>query len=49
MRNIFALSAGVQKTLYWQLLQAAGDRDDLMTLMYGKIGMSPLTTRTKGW
>ena len=42
MRNVFALSAGVQKTLYWQLIgrdPPKGDRDDLMTLMYGKIGM----------
>jgi hypothetical protein len=39
MRNLFAFSAGVQKTLYWQLLHVHGDRDDLMTLMFGKIGM----------
>jgi hypothetical protein len=39
MRNLFAFSAGVQKTLYWQLLQAHGDRNNLMTLMFGKIGM----------
>ncbi len=39
MRNIFAFSAGVQKTLYWQLLAAPGNRDDLMNFMYGKIGM----------
>lgn len=42
MRNVFALSAGVQKTLYWQLIgrdPPKGKRDDLMTLMYGKIGV----------
>ncbi len=39
MRNLLAFSAGVQKTLYWQFLNAHADRDDLMTLMYGKIGM----------
>lgn len=39
MRNLFALSDGVQKTLYWQLLDFVGPRDDLMTLMYGKIGL----------
>lgn len=39
MRNVLALSAGVRKTLYWQLLDAHGARNDLMTLMFGKIGM----------
>lgn len=39
MRNLFALSAGVQKTLYWQLLEPRGDPNDLMMLMFGKIGM----------
>jgi hypothetical protein len=39
MRNLLALSDGVQKTLYWDLLYASGPRDDLMTLMYGKIGL----------
>lgn len=39
MRNLLALSAGVQKTIYWQFLNIHGNRDDLMTLMYGKIGM----------
>jgi hypothetical protein len=39
MRNLLAFSAGVQKTLYWQFLGAHGDRDDIMTLMYGKIGL----------
>jgi hypothetical protein len=39
MRNVLGLSAGVQKMLYWQFLNAHGDRDDMMTLMYGKIGM----------
>ncbi len=39
MRNVLGLSAGVQKMLYWQFLYGHGDRDDVMTLMYGKIGM----------
>lgn len=39
MRNVFALSAGVERTLYWDLLAAPGDPNDLMNLMYGKIGM----------
>lgn len=39
MRNLLGLSAGVQKLLYWQFLDAHGERDDMMTLMYGKIGL----------
>jgi hypothetical protein len=42
MRNVFALSAGVQKTIYWYLpgLPISGkDRYNVMSLMYGKIGM----------
>jgi len=39
MRNVLALSAGVQKTLYWDLWNDASNRDDLMTLMYGKVMM----------
>ena len=39
MRNLFAFAAGVQRTLYWDLLHANGPRDDVMTLMYGKIGL----------
>jgi hypothetical protein len=39
MRNLFAFSAGVQKTLYWQLMDLRTNRDNMMTLMYGKIGL----------
>ncbi len=39
MRNLFALSAGVQKMIYWQFLGDTGKRGDLMTFMYGKVGM----------
>ena len=39
MRNLFAFSAGVQKTLYWELLEMRANRDHMMTLMYGKIGL----------
>ena len=39
MRNIFAFSAGVQKTLYWELFHDPMERDNLMTLMYGKIAL----------
>jgi hypothetical protein len=39
MRNVLALSAGVQKTLYWALHSDTPDRDDVMNLMYGKIAM----------
>ncbi|HVU36449.1 MAG TPA: hypothetical protein VHE61_23625 [Opitutaceae bacterium] len=39
MRNLFALSAGVERLLYWELLAVTGPRDDLMTLMFGKVGL----------
>jgi hypothetical protein len=42
MRNVFALSAGVQKTIYWYLpgFPVNGkERYNVMSLMYGKIGM----------
>lgn len=39
MRNVFAFSAGVQKTLYWELFADQLERDNLMTLMYGKISL----------
>jgi len=45
MRNLLALSAGVQKTVYWYLPVADIDgpaRFDLMALMYGKIGLLEL-------
>ncbi len=49
IRNILALSAGVQKTIYWQLAfdpddptaDAAG-RDSIWSLIYGKIGLVEL-------
>ncbi|HXD00254.1 MAG TPA: hypothetical protein VN048_13010 [Verrucomicrobiae bacterium] len=39
MRNVLAFSAGVQKTLYWDLHNDPQPRDNLMTLMYGKIAL----------
>ena len=39
IRNVLALSAGVERTAYWQLLTLSMPRDNLMQLMYGKIGM----------
>jgi Beta-galactosidase len=42
MRNVFAFSAGVQKTIYWQLPRIPQDgeaRFHIMALMYGKIGL----------
>ncbi len=36
MRNVLALSAGVQKTMYWDLWHDTSQRDDLMHLMYAK-------------
>jgi hypothetical protein len=42
MRNVIGVCAGVQRLLYWDLLSAKGPRDDLMTLMYAKIGLLEL-------
>ena len=39
MRNVLAFSAGVQKTLYWDLHNDQQPRDNMMTLMYGKIAL----------
>jgi hypothetical protein len=39
IRNILALSAGVERTSYWQLVELTLPRDTLMQLMYGKIGL----------
>jgi hypothetical protein len=42
VRNLFALSAGVQKTIYWFLPADSVDGDarfNVMALMYGKIGL----------
>jgi hypothetical protein len=36
-RNVLALSAGVQRTMYWDFWHDTTKRDDLMTLMYGKL------------
>jgi hypothetical protein len=36
MRNILAFSAGVQKTMYWDLWHDTNEKNDLMTLMFGK-------------
>jgi hypothetical protein len=48
VRNLFALSAGVQKTIYWYLPAdpIEGDaRFNVMTLMYGKIGLVAHTSQ----
>ncbi len=37
MRNVLALSAGVRRTLFWDLSHDTSARDDVMTLMYGKL------------
>ncbi len=37
MRNMLALSAGVQKTMYWDLWHGTSRRDDMMHLMYSKM------------
>ncbi|MGA2182224.1 MAG: hypothetical protein ABSH47_04285 [Bryobacteraceae bacterium] len=36
MRNLLALSAGVQKTMYWDLWHDTSRRNDMMHLMYAK-------------
>jgi hypothetical protein len=37
MRNMLALSAGVRKTMYWDLWHDTSRRDDMMHLMYSKM------------
>lgn len=40
MRNLFALSGDVQKTIYWYLPEShatGADRFNMMNLMYGKL------------
>jgi hypothetical protein len=39
MRNLLGLAANVKAMIYWDLLNTPGRRDDLMNLMYGKIGL----------
>ena len=39
VRNVLALSAGVERTAYWELLTLTMPRDNMMMLMYGKVGM----------
>lgn len=36
IRNVLALSAGIQETFYWDLWHDTNDQYNLMTLMYGK-------------
>jgi hypothetical protein len=51
VRNLFALSAGVQKTVYWYLPAtpiAGADRFNLMALMYGKIGLLEVEGKALG-
>jgi hypothetical protein len=42
-RNVFALAAGVQKTLYWDIWHDTSNRDDMMTIMYGKLKLMERT------
>ncbi len=37
VRNVLALSAGVRRTLYWDLTHDTSARDNVMTLMFGKL------------
>lgn len=36
MRNLLSLSVGVQKTMYWDLWGDTHNKNDIMTLMFGK-------------
>jgi hypothetical protein len=38
-RNLLALSAGVRRTLFWDLWHDTSERYDVMALMYGKLKM----------
>jgi hypothetical protein len=37
IRNVLALSAGIRRTMFWDLWHDTRDRNDLMHLMYGKL------------
>src|SRR5262249_40349015 len=37
IRNVLAFSAGVQKTAFWDLWHDTSKRDDVTTLLYGKL------------
>jgi len=38
-RNVYALSAGVRRTMFWDLWHDTSERNDVMALMYGKLKM----------
>jgi len=42
IRNVLALSAGVSRTMFWDFWHDTTQRDDVMTLMYGKLKMFEL-------
>lgn len=37
VRNVLALAAGVERTMFWDLTTDVAERDDVMTLMFGKL------------
>ncbi len=39
MQNLFALAAGVERSLYWNYSPATNERDDIMYLMFGKFAL----------
>ncbi|MBE2215190.1 MAG: hypothetical protein IAE82_15055 [Opitutaceae bacterium] len=39
MQNVFALAAGVRRSLYWQYSPATNERDDIMGLMFAKFSL----------
>ncbi len=40
MQNLFALSAGIKRSLYWQYSPATNERDDIMGLMFSKFSLT---------
>lgn len=39
MQNLYILSAGIKRSLYWQYSPATNERDDIMGLMFSKFGL----------
>jgi len=40
MQNLFILSTGIKRSLYWQYSPATNNRDDIMALMFSKFGLT---------
>lgn len=48
MRNVLALAAGVQRTAFWDLWHDTSRRDDVVTLLYGKLKLMEYSEGTFG-